>query len=71
MSVIPCLLSRQKELRPGFTDSACYSCNEGTKQKGSIDCGLLAIAVMTSLAHKEDPQVQCAKCQLHQVSAHN
>jgi len=25
------------------------------KQKGSTDCGLFAIAVMTSLAHKEDP----------------
>ena len=25
------------------------------KQKGSADCGLFAIAVMTSLAHKEDP----------------
>ena len=25
------------------------------KQNGSIDCGLFAIAVMTSLAHKEDP----------------
>lgn len=25
------------------------------KQKGLTDCGLFAIAVMTSLAHKEDP----------------
>ena len=25
------------------------------KQKGSTDCGLFAIAVMTSLAHKVDP----------------
>ena len=25
------------------------------KQKGSTDCGPFAIAVMTSLAHKEDP----------------
>ena len=25
------------------------------KQNGSLDCGLFAIAVMTSLAHKENP----------------
>ena len=25
------------------------------KQIGSVDCGLFTIAVMTSLAHKEDP----------------
>ena len=25
------------------------------RQDGSADCGLFAIAVMTSLAHKEDP----------------
>lgn len=27
------------------------------RQSGSADCGLFAIAVMTSLAHKEDPSI--------------
>ena len=33
----------------------------------AVDCGLFAIAVMTSLAHKEDPSVvSCDKCIMRQ-----
>ena len=35
------------------------------KQKGSTDCGLFAIAVITSLAHKEDPNTIKYKMRQH------
>ena len=51
------LILRMFHNRDNNRNNVTIMMKKSQKQIGSVDCGLFTIAVMTSLAHKEDPSV--------------